>query len=519
MKRKLAFVFALAMGQSALLAQFGYFSDALRFSQTNYSLGSTARMQGFAGAQVALGGDISSAVANPAGLGFFNQSVFVVTPSMSFNSNSTSYGLLFDDGPVLDPSTETFQNNFNFANIGTVIHYGQGRYGNDKFKGGSLAISLSRSSDFNRTISYEGANDFNSIADSFAQSASLLPPSTGLQGFLDAADRTQLINEDLGEEGISLGYFAQFDGFPFQQEVIEQSGSHYELNLAWGGNYDDVFYFGGGLGLQIINYSESRRYQESEFLVFDDQGNGTLDERLNAIFLDEEFEVRGSGIDFNVGMTIRPAPFMTIGASYTSPSFLALEDEISNDFEVVWVPGATFIDLDGNEIDLASEDTRFVTEGLRNTYQLRTPSRIAVGTAFFIGKSGFLTGDLEFIDYSNATLNSLDFSVREDNDEINRLYTSVMNVRAGGEYRFENFRLRAGYAFFPDPFEGSSIGDQTNITFGIGYRTADYFIDLAIVNSRFDTEAVPYSIFGQPQPFAATETNNTVASITLGLNF
>ncbi len=55
-------------------AQIGYFNEALLFSQTNF--GSTSRMQAIGGAQVALGGDLSLANANPAGLGFFNRNVF-----------------------------------------------------------------------------------------------------------------------------------------------------------------------------------------------------------------------------------------------------------------------------------------------------------------------------------------------------------------------------------------------------------------------------------------------------------
>ena len=52
---------------------FGYYRDALIFSQSNTAFGSTARIQAIGGAQVALGGDLSSISSNPAGLGFFNR--------------------------------------------------------------------------------------------------------------------------------------------------------------------------------------------------------------------------------------------------------------------------------------------------------------------------------------------------------------------------------------------------------------------------------------------------------------
>ena len=53
--------------------------------------GSSARVQGFGGASASLGGDISVAGVNPAGIGFFNRSVFSVTPGMNFHNADASY--------------------------------------------------------------------------------------------------------------------------------------------------------------------------------------------------------------------------------------------------------------------------------------------------------------------------------------------------------------------------------------------------------------------------------------------
>ena len=90
---------------------FGYYEDALRFGRSDYSLGSTARMQAIGGAQISLGGDISSAVSNPAGLGFFNKSVFTVSPSLNFATSNTDY-FIDADGQGLQGAQENFYNNF-----------------------------------------------------------------------------------------------------------------------------------------------------------------------------------------------------------------------------------------------------------------------------------------------------------------------------------------------------------------------------------------------------------------------
>ncbi len=506
--RNRLFVLSLSLFCYSVVSNAQYFEDALRFSQSNYGLGSTARMQSIGGAQIALGGDISSAISNPAGLGFFNKGVFVFTPSMDFINTDTEYGIFRNGGAEFQGSEETFRNNFNFANIGTVINFTKGRFTDDKFKGGSLAITLNRSNTYHLSRKYEGENGFNSIVDNIlADAGSLDLNQLNELGF--AAFDQFLITP------VSGGYDAFVGGFPIQRESIKERGSHYQMNIAWGGNYDDKLYFGGGMGLQFINYKQERSYEEFDFL----QGNNDLDS-LNAIFIDDQIEVRGRGINFNFGTIFRPVNFLTIGASYTSPSFMSLDEESFVDLEADWDAGTTYTEtVDGETVtyDLTNIDP-YQSDLFVNNYKLRTPSKVGVGVAAFIGKSGFITGDLEYVDYSRANLNSDDFSTSIDNDIIEDLYESVVNIRVGGEYRFDNFRLRAGYAFLPDPIKDYNLQDRTDVTFGFGYRTFDYFLDFAVVTSKTQREVTPY--FSEiNQPFGRSDIRRTTVSVTFGLNF
>lgn len=507
MKNKLIALVLSFLGYS-VISNAQYFEDAYRFSRSNYGLGSTARMQAIGGAQIALGGDIGSAVSNPAGLGFFNKGVFVFTPSMDFMNADTGYGILRDGTAEFQSSEETFRNNFNFANIGAVINFTKGRFTDDKFKGGSLAITLNRSNTYHMSRKYEGENGFNSIVDNIlAEAGSLEANQLNEIGF--AAFDQFLITPVTG------GYDAFVGGFPIQRETIKERGSHYQMNIAWGGNYDDKFYFGGGMGLQFINYKQERSFEEFDFL----QGNSDLDS-LNAIFIDDQIEVRGRGINFNFGAIYRPIEFLTIGVTYTSPSFMSLDEESFIDLEADWDAGTTFtetVDGETTTFDLANIDP-YQSDLFVNNYKLRTPSKVGVGIAAFIGKNGFISGDVEYVDYSNANLNSDDFSTTADNDVINELYESVLNVRVGGEYRFDNFRLRAGYAFLPDPIKNYNLQDRTDITFGFGYRTFDYFLDFAVISSQTQLESTPY--FSElNQPFSRSDIRRTTVSVTFGLNF
>ena len=85
-------------------------NDALRYSQTTF--GGTARSMGVGGAFGALGGDFSVASSNPAGLGIYQKSEVVFTPSLFVSNTETAYlGETKTDG----------RSNFNFNNLGIVL--------------------------------------------------------------------------------------------------------------------------------------------------------------------------------------------------------------------------------------------------------------------------------------------------------------------------------------------------------------------------------------------------------------
>ncbi len=510
MKKALALILiSYSVVSNAQQGPFGYYQDALLFSQTNSLYGSTARIQGIGGAAVALGGDLSAISSNPAGLGFFNRSVFTVTPTLDFRTADSRFTIPSQN--FSGSTEESFKNNLHFSNIGTVVNFTKSDYSSDKFKGGSLGISINRRNGFRLVRNYEGVNDYNSIIDSFLGNVGQTDPND-LGGFELGAYDQYLINPTFDTNDNINGYDSFITGFPIQSETLRESGSHYQLNIAWGGNYDDRLYFGGGMGVQVLNYRMRRNFIEDQFepAPF-----------INSISILDDLDVRGAGIDFNFGTIIRPVDFMTIGLSYTSPSFISLDEESFFDVDADWKSGTEVTETDANgvetTVDLSTIDP-YRSDLRVSEYRLRTPSRLSLGTALFIGNNGFLSGDVEFVDYSNAQINSNDFSESADNDVIDNIYTNVMNVRVGGEYRIDNFRLRAGYALFPSPYRGTDLEDRTNLTFGLGYRTRDYFLDFAVVNSETASLYTPYDI-ANDQPIVETDIKNTSVSVTFGLTF
>ena len=66
-----------------------FLDNALLFSQT--SPGGSARIQAIGGTQISLGGDYSSALSNPAGLGMYNRTEITFSPGYTLSSVPASY--------------------------------------------------------------------------------------------------------------------------------------------------------------------------------------------------------------------------------------------------------------------------------------------------------------------------------------------------------------------------------------------------------------------------------------------
>jgi hypothetical protein len=159
MKRK---IFGLVLSGIVLfsfseaLAQ-NYAETALLFSRTRP--GGSARIQALGGSQTALGGDYSSAASNPAGLGMFNRSEFTFSAGLGFHNMSSYY---------LDNSMSTSKTSLNIPGLSLVWHMPKE---SGSFLGGSFAISVARTNDFNRETIYSAFNDQSSIIDYFIDQA------------------------------------------------------------------------------------------------------------------------------------------------------------------------------------------------------------------------------------------------------------------------------------------------------------------------------------------------------------
>lgn len=505
MKRKNKYIF-LGLALSFLLggsAQAQSLDKLLLFSQDQMK--GSARIQAMGGAQISLGGDLSALQGNPAGLGFYNRSEMSITPSLGVYNSRSSYGY---------SSVNDYKVNANIQN-GALIMAGDRDYSTSAlWRGGTFGVSFNRTSDYNQRFSYRGFNDYNSIADYFIQRANQLPLETVRSNgdYEEMAYNTFLINP--GGDG-RFYYPSDSVGYPEQEETVTRSGSKYDWNFSYGGNIDDFLYFGVGMGVVSFDYT-----QENNYLEFFPEGD------IIEIDLQDRLNVEGDGINLTAGLIARPMNRLTVGASFTSPTFYTIEQESYSDM-IVFYDNLPFL-LNDTTINLYEEYDESAL--FYNKYSMATPMKLSAGLTYFFGKQGFISSDIDFIDYSTIRLSDQNGTMTELQEAIQDTYRPKLNFRLGGEWRHDIFRLRGGFALKGSPYKDRSWGDSHRYTIGAGIRQASYFIDFALVHSRAFTSYSRYTMqpeydeYGEQIPLTYSKEasilhKNTQALVTLGWLF
>lgn len=492
--------FLLSAGFS--LAQSGYFEDALRFGQF-YSTGS-ARITGLGGAQMSLGGDISNIHTNPAGLGFFRRSEFSITPSFGAWTTETNY---------FDQVQENRTSNIAVPNLSLVISNPKGPLETGAFRGGTFGISFNRTNHFNRDFGYfSDIQGETSIIDAFIQQANGIPESQienfGLTGLAYSTFLINPITQDANGNPISNP--SQYDsfvlGFPFQDESVITEGRTTQTSISYGANFLNKFFVGAGLGLTSVNFTSRKSYGEEFF-----------DEPLLVSSINEFLNINGFGATVNLGVIYKPIDEVNLGFNFQSPTWYRLNEE----FEASIVNQFDNFYFEPEDIVLGREEAS--TPIILGTYNLNTPMRFSGGATFFLGKNGFITADVDYLNYGLARLNSRDFNPNADNQEIRRLYGQTINYRVGGEYRIDIFRVRAGYGLYGDPFRNSTFSRSTQqLSGGVGVRFEKFYIDVALSSMRFDQLYNPYSVVEnglEVGPIIEIRNQITNGMFTVGFNF
>ena len=488
--------------------------DALRFSQTT-SLG-TARSLGMAGATSAMGADLSAATLNPAGLGLYRRSDLVFTPALRNIKSNASF---------LDGGGSATTSNFGFSNFGLAISekvytgYGRERKPAEKgFKSFTIAFGFNQLENFYRETDATGYNPHSSITDRYAELANGLQPSEldpnsfgGLAWDIFAIDVEEIPTFDR--------YFGAGVGGNLNQRYrLTESGRRNEWFVSGGANIDDFLFLGLGLGIQSVRYEQRFRYEETDVndlhqnYVFDINNplGLPLEFPFNSLTQEERLETRGGGVNAKLGVIVRPNDNLRIGVGVQTPTSISLSDQYNLAMD-------NNHNLDINLLQVRDRDTTMSvsTETSQSEYVVKTPYRINIGAMYLFGKRGFVTTDIEVVDYSAASMKSgyiesdpAFYDYAFENDQIKDLFKMGINLRVGGEARLGIARARAGFALFGAGLdaEARQYEDLDNLgevltfdpkrqllTLGLGLRQPNYYIDVAYISQQTKEKSSPYT--------------------------
>jgi hypothetical protein len=509
---KIVFCLSLCTLSSIIYAQEP--ADALRYSWN--TPGGTARVQAIGGANGSLGGDISSTFINPAGLGLYKTGDFVFTPNIEFGKAKASY--------LGRDTVDKLPGKFLFGTSGVV--FGTGGAGKS-IKGGAVSLAFNRSGDFNSNIRYWGLNNKSSYSQKFLEEirnnndrdansvAGNYPFGTSL-GF-----NTYWIDTVAGGSSNNYNFQtrAPIATGLIQQNVIAAKGGINEFALGFGLNLREKILLGGSIGVPILSYERNGEFTEAD-------ATPNSNNKFEYAQVTDNLTTSGVGINLKLGVILKAADSWRLGLAFHSPTLYTLTDKY---FTSITTNTESYMGVQTQN----SEDVSGAPHEFK--YELITPYKFIASASYVLHEvqdvrqqKGFVTADIEYINYkassfqpdqTNATndqstkdyLNSL-------NNAIDKAYKGAFNFRVGGELKFTTFMVRAGAAYYTNPYQNihGENGNKLNLSGGIGYRNAGFFIDLTYVQTLMKDVNFAYRLDSSPYFGANIKNNIGNAILTIG---
>lgn len=235
----------------------------------------SARYTAMAGAMGALGGDISSINANPAGIGVFITGEANATVNFSNKNNKST---------IQNSTYERSMSNTNFAQAGGVMAFSFSEGSKWKF--------------FNIGVNYSQQN---------------------IENYLQTRGNSAVIQQNLVDNSGSnvIGTFTN-DG-----HVYDRVGDLTRLNIAVGANYDNQIYIGGSVNVSGANIEQ---YDTQRFIL--DLNNRAYD--FNKVYT--PFAEDATGISVSAGVIAKLNNQFRVGATIESPTWWSIERQYTEQY-------------------------------------------------------------------------------------------------------------------------------------------------------------------------------------------
>lgn len=491
--------------------------DALRVSWTTPS--GTARQQAIGGAMGSLGGEISAAFVNPAGLGLYKTGEIVISPGFRMLRDKSNYR-----GGSASGNTAS---SFNLGASGLVIGYG-GQNGNSN----AFSIAVNQTANFNSNIYYKGQNNYSSLAEQYAEefARSGLTPDQGLSSTnLSYGTRmalyTYLIDTASdGRGGTQVIAQPQKAGLLNQENTLRSRGGITEIAISLATNMQDKWYLGATLGVPIISYTRYQTYRESD-------ATGNTNNDFDSFTYNETYTSKGVGLNGRLGLIFKPANAWRVGFALHTPTLFGLTDKVSASMvtRTEHYTSRPQISITSDSLDRGSG-----TNAGTVNYSLNTPWKFILSGSYLFGgesenvkqQKGFITMDLEYITHNSSRFHPTDPNTdpnyyKSVNSVIKSYYKGVFDARLGGELKFNTFMARAGAAWYGNPYTDKNLkADRLYLSGGLGYRNKGIFIDLTYVQGFTKDVSFPYRLTDKPiNSYASIQENGGTLVMTVGFKF
>lgn len=515
--KKAAFTLSLALlTGAAALAQ----GATDLFTLSGSQLRGTSRYMSMAGAFGALGGDISTLTQNPAGIGVYRSSD--ITATLDIDPQRTT---LMGTGSEAYTHKQTRFACDNFGYVGAVnLHNSIMPY----FQWGA---SYNRLNSFDRyyrgyfpTIDNSWSNYVADITQGYS-GEQLFGTGTYNPFFDSDCDwlsilgyNTMLVNPNpsVGGGGNDyVGLFQSGSSGNAETEVREQ-GYIDEYTINFGGNFSDMIYWGIGFGIRDLSFTRTANYNEqiSNALVPAADDPAQLTTGAAEWGIDTYQRVSGSGFNLKLGLIFKPINEFRIGLAVHTPTWYNLN--FSQSAAITY--GLGQIEPDGyytyDNYPGADQNDYAETGDAYWSRSMKTPWRLMASAAGVIGGRFILSADYVYEAWQAMGTTGDDPGIEEIARDVKQYYQPSNELRLGAELRVTpQFSVRAGYGYKSTGVKASAMnggeyvytsgvstmytfaGDRHNVTFGLGYRFGQFYIDAAFVHSRQTSEWFAFSPF------------------------
>ncbi len=494
-----------------------YPSIGKQFSSTAET--GTARMRALGGNFTAIGADVSSISGNAAGLGYYNRSELNLTGNFNVSGISSNY-----------IGTETSRTESQIGLIGFGLVLSGENWQNENWKG-NFGIAYSKQLMFNQSFSLLGLNNVSSLLDQYIQTANKNGETgASLDNQYDYNSNSALSQEALAYQSYLINPDNKTGGAPFsrfepnlptqQSGYFAQAGYQSQWDFSYGLSYRQKFFIGAGVHFAKIQSTMRNSWDET----FEGA------KYVSGFGYQEKLEMNGTGYSVSLGVIYKVNNRLRAGFNFQTPTFFKqVNEQLTGNISTRAISIPSY-DSNNNPINITKVGNVYLATN-EFTYQLTTPMRIEGGLAYFFGKKGFLTMDVEMINYASIKVSSDELGISDNqkfmtkyNGLAQKYFQSDLNLKLGAEIRLDkNFSLRGGIGQLGAGYQKKydSI-DRTQFQFsgGLGYKSEGFYIDLAVVHRTHKEAYTPY-VLDNSANFAssALTKNQTNVSLTAGLYF